>query len=236
MSCNCSVTISFCSFIITTAVCLKLIQDTNPLAVRSALAVLAMRPDLHKLPACLRTYLEQQGAKSEAGNSDLANTYLVFSAVITSRLPWEADSEDVYTLETVRANPKFHGKPFHDCVSIDSGGEAPWYGQFMALFSHTAKPLAFVRYFTTASPLPAIREPIAGLLSRINRPAIGSHSEWGLSTWPGRKSTMHPHIYGVIELSSIIKRECIVPDCFGGPRRARVRFPLNPFLWARNKY
>lgn len=111
MSCNCSVTISFCSFIITTAVCLKLIQDTNPLAVRSALAVLAMRPDLHKLPACLRTYLEQQGAKSEAGNSDLANTYLVFSAVITSRLPWEADWRMCTPWRQCAQIPSFMGSP-----------------------------------------------------------------------------------------------------------------------------
>ncbi len=47
--------------------------------------------------------------------SEGPNIYMVSSAVITSRLPW--DDEGVY-LETVRANPDFHGKPFYDCVSI----------------------------------------------------------------------------------------------------------------------
>ena len=111
-----------------------------------------------------------------------------------------------------------------DCVSIDSGEEQPWYGQLVALFKFAGKPFAFVRYFTTTAPVPAVREPIAGLLIRLGV----VHLAW-------EKINNAPS-YGVIELSSIIKRECIVPDCCGGPTRERVRFLLNPFLWARNKY
>lgn len=196
------------------------ILDIDPLAMRNAAA---LRSDLQKLPARLRTFLEQQPeeADGEAGPSDLSNIFLARSAVITSKLPW--DAQEVY-LETVRANQDFHGKPWYDCVSIDNGGEALWYGQLVALLSHAAKPFAFVRYFTTAAPLPAVREPIAGLLTRLGV----VHLAW--------ERVSNAPSYGVIELSSIIKRECIVPDCCGGPRRAAGRFLLNPFLWARNKY
>ena len=192
-------------------------------AVRNAVALGIKMPELRQLPAHLRAYLEQQSeaADGEAGPSYGSIIHLVLSAVITSRLPW--DDEDVY-LETVRANPGFHGRPFYDCVSIDNGEEEPWYAQLVALFQHAAKPCAFVRYFTTAAPVPSVRAPIAGLLARLGV----VHLAW-------EKVNNGPS-YGVIELSSIIKRECIVPDCSGGPRRERVRFLLNPFLWARNKY
>lgn len=115
------------------------ILNTDPLAVRNAAA---LRSDLQKLPARLRTFLEQQPheADGEAGPSDLSNIFLARSAVITSKLPW--DTQEVY-LETVRGNPDFHGKHWYDCVSIDNGGEAPWYGQLVALFSHAAKAKGF---------------------------------------------------------------------------------------------
>lgn len=195
--------------------------DTDPPAVRNAVA---LRPDLQKLPAELKAYLEQQGVDAEAGPSDRANIHHVLSAVITSRLPWDEPHEDDVYLETVRANPDFHGRPFYDCVSIDNGSEAPWYGQLVALFGHASRSFAFVRYFTTAAPLPPVREPMDGLLTRLGV----VHLAW--------EKVNNAPSYGVIELSSIIKRECIVPDCYGGPRRERVRFLLNPFLWARNKY
>jgi len=60
-------------------------------------------------------------------------------------------------------------------------------------------PWPFVRYYTTAAPLPAVRGPIAGVLARLGV----IHLAW-------EKVNSAPS-YGVIELSSIIKRECIVP-------------------------
>ena len=164
------------------------ILDTDPPAVRN---VVALRPDLHKLLSQLRAYLEDQEAVGEAGPLDRANIYHALSGVILSRLPW--DEEDVY-LETVRANPDFHGKAFYDCVSIDSGVEEPWYGQLVALFRYGAEPFAFVRYFTTTALLPEVREPLAGLLIRLGV----VHLAW--------EKVNNAPSYGVIELSSIIRR------------------------------
>jgi len=87
----------------------RALLDTDPFAVRNAVASVALRPDLQQLRACLRTYLGRQGGDDEAMPLEGPNIYMVSSAVITSRLPW--DDEDEY-LETVRANPEFHGKPF----------------------------------------------------------------------------------------------------------------------------
>ena len=131
-----------CQFQVLEASLDRFVLDTDSFAVRNAVATVALRPDHQKLPACLRTYHEQQGGDGDALPSKGPNISMVSSAIITSRLPW--DDEDVY-LEIVRANPESHGKPFYDCVSIESGDEAPWYAQLVALFSNATKPLAFTK-------------------------------------------------------------------------------------------
>ena len=84
--------------------------DTDPRAVRNAVL---LRPDLHQLPVQLRAFLEEQGPVGEAESSDRGNVHIALSGVILSWLPW--DEEDIY-METVRANPDFHGRAFYDCV------------------------------------------------------------------------------------------------------------------------
>ena len=197
------------------------ILASDPLAMRNASELARLRPELQQLPAELNNYLERQRAEGEAPSSD-GTVYLASSAVVVSTLPW--DDQNVY-METVRANPAFHGRPFYDCLSIDSGQEAPWYGKLVALFSHGQKVLAFVRYFIAAEP-PAMRRPIADLLTRLGVVHLA---------WEKERRSAAP-VYGVIDLSSVVKRECIVPDCRGGPSTERSRFLLNTFLWARGRY
>lgn len=194
-------------------------------AERNATAAMEWQPELHLLPQHLQRLLDLLPPQ-EAGPSDLDTIHLAKMGVIPARLPW--DPENVY-METLRANPNFHGRPFFDRVRIESDeeGEQDWFGELLAMFNYGGVRLAFVRFFTTdaqQAPVPAVRAPLIGLLTRLGV----VHLAWeAINSAPS---------YGVVEMSSIIRRECIVPDCLQGYTRAGNRFLLNPFLWARNRY
>ena len=69
----------------------------------------------------------------------------------------------------------------------------PWDEDYVYLETVRANP--------DAAPVPSVREPIAGLLTRLGI----VHLAW--------EKVNNAPSYGVIEVSSIIKRECTVPAC-----------------------
>lgn len=195
------------------------------LAERNATEAKQVQPELRLLPQYLHRLLDLL-PPLDAGLPNLDTIHLAKLSVIPARLPW--DPENVY-METLRANPCFHGKPFFDRVRIDSHGEeeGDWFGELLAMFNYAGLSLAFVRFFTTdaqQAPVPAVRAPLMGLLTRLGV----VHLAW--------ETISNAPSYGVVEMSSIIRRECIVPDCLQCYRRAGNRFLLNPFLWARGRY
>ena len=190
-------------------------------AERNATDAMEWQPELHLLPEYLDRLLDVM-LPEDAEHPNLDTIHLAKMGVIFARLPW--DPENVY-METVRANPWFHYKPFFDRVRIESGEEAEgdWFGELLAMFNYMGVSLAFVRFFTTdaqQAPVPAVMAPLMGLLTRLGV----VHLAW--------ESINNAPSYGVVEMSSIIRRESIVPDCHKDYSRAGNRFLLNPFLWA----
>lgn len=154
---------------------------------------------------------------------------VVTGAVLAAQHAWEPDN---VIFETVHANPKFHGAPYFDCVSVmrerapDSPGrdEPHWFAELRVLFSIKwgleIKQLAMVRWFKAAAATTVMDRLAVRFGSR--------KLQWASRQ---RRGCQHP-FYTIIPLDSIVKRECIVPD-FRESSRGEFYF-LNPFLWARN--
>lgn len=155
----------------------------------------------------------------------------VKGAVLGSQYAWLPDE---LLLESVRATPDFYGHEYFDCVCVererapDSPGRSPkWYAQLRLLFSMEAADaegnlqrhqLAMVRWFAQA--------PATGL-DRIAERFGCRKLQWATKT---RQQQQVPY-YTILPLDSILRRECILPDC---KARSNGLFFLNTMLWSRN--
>ena len=196
------------------------------------------QPDLGELPGRLREYAAQASSSSRPGHHNLpARVSLVKGAVICGRYDWSPDDS---ILETVRAAASFHGAEYFDSVVVASEVEGElWYAQLRALFSMTtadgvAHQLALVRWYEEVSGT-SLSDQLA---SRFGCKRL----RWAQQQRRGNQVPYH----GVIPLSSIVRRQCIVPDCSArncrisqrgagasGEAQPRPYFYTNPFLWAR---
>ena len=198
--------------------------------------------DLAELPARLREYLQAQvaGSTQQAMQHSLpARVSLVKGAVLCSRYDW---SPDHAILETVRATASFHEAEYFDNVAVASDERGHlWYAELRAIFSTVAADgvrheLALVRWYEEMDPAlvsTSLSDQLANKYGCM-RPRWAHQQRRGIQV---------PH-YSVIQLASIVRRQCIVPECSKRNCMARQRgaaagaqptphFYTNPFLWAR---
>lgn len=136
------------------------------------------------------------------------------SAVLAAAVPWDDDST---RLQTVRANPSFHGKPFFDCVAVTTttssvGSSNPrhstQYAQLLLLLQvqlpdeQTGVPqweqLAYVRWFSISREVDALTKHGAVAL-----------------TWDTVQDAAADEVRcreSLVPLDSIARRVYVVPD------------------------
>ena len=200
------------------------------------------QPDLAELPAPLLEYLQSAVASSTRHGAQPTipdRVSLVKGAVICGRYDW---SPDHAILETVRATASFHGAEYFDSVAVASGVEGQlWYAQLRALFwmatADGAKhQLALVRWYEEVDT----QATSASLSDQLASEFGCRRLRWEQQH---RRGTQVPR-YSVIQLDSIVRRQCIVPDCSkrncmvrqrgaAGGAQSKPHFYINPFLWAR---
>ena len=205
-----------------------------------------LQPDLAELPGRLREYAQAAppSSSTQAGHHSLpAKVSLVKGAVICGHYDWSPEDS---ILETIRATASFHGAEYFDSVVVASEVETElWYAQLRALFTMVTADgvthqLALVRWYEEVD----IRDASAGA-----SPSDQLASRYGCKRlrWAEqqRRGIQVPY-HSVIPLSSIVRRQCIVPDCSvrncmlrqrgataSTEMQTRPHFYTNPFLWAR---
>lgn len=201
------------------------------------------QPDLAELPARLNDYLQAAvGSSSEAAQHSLpARVSHVKGAVLCARYDW---SPDHAILETVRATASFHGASYYDSVAVASDEQGQlWYAQLRALFSVVADgvrhDLALVRWYEEVD----MQAPSSSLLDQLAWRYGCRRLRWAQQK---RRGKQVPHL-SVIQLGSIVRRQCVVPDCSkrnctvrqrgaaasSGEVQFKPHFYTNPTLWAR---
>jgi hypothetical protein len=149
------------------------------------------------------------------------------SAVVAADVPWNAEH---FELQTVRALPDFHTKPFYDCVEVRMVGGALQYAQLLLLFGARLpdasgrldvsrwQSLAYVRWFAPAPRVP--------FLSRYGVLAL----RW--DKVPYDHATQQAGVRcSVIPLSSIRRRVHVMPAFEAGTAAVVPdAFFVNPFV------
>lgn len=129
-------------------------------------------------------------------------------AVLCGRYDW---SPDHTILETVRATASFHGAAYFDSVAVASGVEGqPWYAVLRALFwmvtaDGVKHQLALVKWYEEVDSFSTTASPADQLAASFGCKRL----RWAQQS---RRGAQIPH-YSVIQLGSILRRQCIVPDC-----------------------
>lgn len=153
------------------------------------------------------------------------------SAVLAADPSWDVeDSESELLLQTVRATSAFHGAPWYDRVAVrimesDAGADAVEYAELVLLLQAQLRnplvstamaewtSLAYVKWFK--------RQGARGdMLARYGAVPLA----WDIQ--PDGQ-----HRYGVIPLSSIVRREHIVPGFEDGTAELSGVFYVNPFKY-----
>ena len=180
------------------------------------------------------------GSSRQASQLSLpAKVSLVKGAVICGRYDW---SPDHAILETVRATASFYGAEHFDSVAVASGmvGQL-WYAQLRALFwmvtaDGVKHELALVRCYEEVNTQASSTSLSDQLALRFGCRRLRWEQQHTRCTQVPR--------YSVIQLGSIVRRQCIVPDCSkrncmvrqrgaAGGAHSKPHFYINPFLWAR---
>jgi hypothetical protein len=144
--------------------------------------------------------------------------------VLAAALPWETDGSA--ELQTVRAVPTFHGKPYYDSVEIQIGRNTTAYAQLRLLFSlrdaNTGgmQDLAFVRMYSRVR-LDADAD---------QRDILSEHGCVPLSWTRATNTVRGTGAYRLVPLDSIKRRVYIVPD-FTMP--VDTWFHVCDFKWTR---
>lgn len=151
------------------------------------------------------------------------------SVVLVADVPW---STQHYVLQTARAHPSFHNKPFYDHVAVRmSEGASPVleYAQLLLLFEAQLpsratgelewKSLAYVKWFNKESTR-------GDTLSAFGAQPLS----WDMVAYdPAARE--RGHRCSIIHLSSIYKREYIATEFSEGTSEPSNRFYVNPFKY-----
>jgi hypothetical protein len=143
------------------------------------------------------------------------------TAVLAASVPWE--EEGTAELQTVRAVPSFHGKPYFDSVEIQIVGRSA-FAQLRMLLSLKnpitcqEEELAFVKMYSRVR------------LDQNERDMLSEHGCIPLSWARASNCVRGTQAYRLLPLQSIIRRVYIVPD-FSKPRSNR--FHVCAFKWNR---
>ncbi len=159
--------------------------------VRRAQDLLGKRPELSRLPALLEQYMKNWPAQEE---EDRALFSFVSSGVICSAQAWVPD--DHVALETVRATPHFHQRPWFDCVRVAMDGGAYCYAQVRLLFIYLGQPLVFIRWLDV-------------VLNPPQSDVLAQRCGCLRLTWETQRGQPN---YQVLHLHSIVGVEFVVPD------------------------
>lgn len=190
----------------------------TPNTVPAAVNWLERTPDWLQLRFAVAAHC---GLRQDVDNAAMPTIHVAPTAVLAAALPWETDGSA--ELQTVRAVPTFHGKPYYDSVEIQVARNTTAFAQLRLLFSLRGasgemQDLAFVRMY-----------------SRVRQDAheIDMLSEHGCVplSWARAVNTVRgTGAYRLITLNTIKRRVYIVPD-FTKP--VDTRFHLCAFKWTR---
>jgi hypothetical protein len=153
------------------------------------------------------------------------------SGVLAADCPWE---EGALLLQTVKANKSFHGSPFFDFVAVRVATSATnssrlvtseHYAKLVLLFEYSYahestglmawRPLAYVQWYDKvgSSSSSSSRRSSSNSNSSSTDPLV----KYGAVMLEARKvydpaTRSSNHSYGIVHLSSIIRRECVMRD------------------------
>lgn len=194
-------------------------NGTTPNTVPAAVNWLGRTPDWLQLRFAIAAHC---GLSEDVDNPAMPTIHVAPTAVLAAVLPWENDGSA--ELQTVRAVPTFHGKPYYDSVEIQVGRNATAYAQLRLLFSlrnadtGDMDDYAFVRMYSR------VRQ------DANTRDILSDHGCIALS-WARASNTVRgTGAYRLISLESIKRRVYVVPD-FTKP--VDTRFHVCAFKWTR---
>jgi hypothetical protein len=187
--------------------------------MQAAVNWLGRTPDWLQLRFALAAHC---GLGQDVDNAAMPTIHVAPTAVLAAVLPWENDGSA--ELQTVRAVPTFHGKPYYDSVEIQVGSNSTAYAQLRLLFSlqksdtGDTEDYAFVRMYSKVRP------------DANSRDMLSDHGCVALS-WARASNTVRgTGAYRLIRLENIKRRLYVVPD-FTKP--VDTRFHVCPFKWTR---
>ncbi len=190
----------------------------TPNTTAGALKWLDQMPDWIQLRYAIAAHC---GLGLRIDETTMPSIYVGSTAVLAATVPWE--EEGTAELQTVRAVPYFHGKPYFDSVEIQNVGRSA-FGQLRVLFSlknpstGQDEELAFVKMYSRVRMDPNEKD----LLSEHGCVPL----VWARTS----NSVRGTGAYRIITLQRIIRRVYIVPDF---SKSVSTRFHVCAFKWNR---